>query len=115
MAKIGAAMDWIAAKVGWAADIGKKVGSWFSEDDEPTVTSAPGAPIGSALSFSGSMPASATPQPVANHQASNTNISAPININAPGMDAREVAALIDARFRELMRDSQRNNSAALYD
>ena len=115
MAKIGAAMDWIAAKVGWAADIGKKVGSWFSEDDEPTATSAPGAPIGSALSFSGSMPASATPQPVANHQASNTNISAPININAPGMDAREVAALIDARFRELMRDSQRNNSAALYD
>ena len=45
----------------------------------------------------------------------STNITAPITINAPGMTAQEIAALVDTRLRELMREAQRSNSAALYD
>lgn len=45
----------------------------------------------------------------------STNITAPISINAPGMNAQEIAAMIDTRLRELMREAQRSNSAALYD
>ena len=45
----------------------------------------------------------------------STNITAPITINAPGMNAQEIAAMIDTRLRELMREAQRSNSAALYD
>ena len=159
-------MDWIAAKIGWAAEMGKKLGSWFSSDEETTQTDdkdkppaqpKPGDAIrqseapkeqpkpgdvikqtvetpkeqpkpGDVLqktSQTKSSPSAPSAAPVAQavpQQSSgggrgpvSTNITAPININAPGMNAQEIAAMIDARLRELMREAQRSNSAALYD
>ena len=125
-AKIGAVMDWIAAKIGWAAEMGKKLGSWFSSDEEtkPQEQPKPGDVL-QKTSQTKSSPSAPSAAPVAQavpQQSSgggrgpvSTNITAPININAPGMNAQEIAAMIDTRLRELMREAQRSNSAALYD
>ena len=48
----------------------------------------------------------------------NTSValSAPITVNAPpGMDTREIATLIEARLRSLLRDTARSPAAAMYD
>jgi len=69
-------------------------------------------------------PSSPTPKPAAAQPVARGNtsvsLSAPITVNAPpGMDAREIAALIESRLRELMRSMtpgrQGNPAAALYD
>jgi len=84
---------------------------------------SPAAPGSSAASLvaSPSTPTAKPPaaQPVARGNTS-VSLSAPITVNAPpGMDAREIAALIEARLRELMRSMtpgrQGNPAAALYD
>jgi len=59
-------------------------------------------------------------QPLAPRGNTSVSLSAPITVNAPpGMDAREIAALIESRLRALMRtvtqDRQRSPAAALYD
>ena len=61
----------------------------------------------------------AAAQPVTRGNTS-VSLSAPITVHAPpGMDAREIAALIDSRLRELMRSmtprGTGNPAAALYD
>lgn len=59
-----------------------------------------------------SMPA----QPLALRGNTSVSLSAPITVNAPpGMDAREIAALIESRLRNLMRETTRSPAAAMYD
>ncbi|MDP1536260.1 MAG: phage tail tape measure protein, partial [Burkholderiales bacterium] len=144
-AEIGQAIDWIIGKVGWVMDTGKQVGDWFGAlfgDDKPaaspttadrpvTVGSTVGAParpvtVGStvsaampgATSAAGATahPLAQTAQPVAGRGTTSTSITAPITVNAPpGMDAREIASLIEARLRALMRETTRSPAAAMYD
>ena len=46
----------------------------------------------------------------------SVSLSAPITVNAPpGMDAREIAALIESRLRALLRETSRSPAAAMYD
>lgn len=59
-----------------------------------------------------SMPA----QPLAARGNTSISLSAPITVSAPpGMDAREIATLIESRLRTLIRDTQRSPAAAMYD
>jgi TP901 family phage tail tape measure protein len=80
------------------------------------------APVGIAPMSAGSpsvagarqvtMPA----QPLAARGNTNVSLSAPITVNAqPGMDAREIAALIESRLRALVRETTRSPAAAMYD
>lgn len=67
-------------------------------------------PITSARPLS--MPA----QALAPRGNTSVSLSAPITVNAPpGMDAREIAALIESRLRTLMRETTRSPAAAMYD
>ena len=55
-------------------------------------------------------------QPLTARGNTNVSLSAPITVNAPpGMDAREIAALIESRLRALMRETTRSPAAAMYD
>jgi hypothetical protein len=55
-------------------------------------------------------------QPLAARGNTSVSLSAPITVNAPpGMDAREIAALIESRLRALMRETTRSPAAAMYD
>jgi len=72
--------------------------------------SAGNPPVTSARPLS--MPA----QPLAPRGNTSVSLSAPITVNAPpGMDAREIAALIESRLRALMRETNRSPAAAMYD
>ena len=72
--------------------------------------SAGNPPVTSARPLS--MPA----QPLAPRGNTSVSLSAPITVNAPpGMDAREIAALIESRLRALMRETTRSPAAAMYD
>lgn len=72
--------------------------------------SAGNPPVTSARPLS--MPA----QPLAPRGNTGVSLSAPITVNAPpGMDAREIAALIESRLRTLMRETTRSPAAAMYD
>lgn len=72
--------------------------------------SAGNPPVTSARPLS--MPA----QPLAPRGNTSVSLSAPITVNAPpGMDAREIAALIESRLRTLMRETTRSPAAAMYD
>lgn len=80
----------------------------------------PGSSTSPLANVPGSPPAKpAAAQPVARGNTS-ISLSAPITVNAPpGMDAREIAALIESRLRDLMRSMTPgrtgNPAAALYD
>ena len=72
--------------------------------------SAGNPPVTSARPLS--MPA----QPLAPRGNTSVSLSAPITVNAPpGMDAREIATLIESRLRTLMRETTRSPAAAMYD
>lgn len=80
------------------------------------------APVGiTPMSAGSTSVASARPvtmpaQPLAARGNTNVSLSAPITVNAPpGMDAREIAALIESRLRTLMRETTRSPAAAMYD
>ena len=80
------------------------------------------APVGIAPMLAGSPSvASARPvtmpaQPLAARGNTNVSLSAPITVNVPpGMDAREIAALIESRLRALVRETTRSPAAAMYD
>ncbi|WP_278453461.1 ABC transporter permease subunit [Stutzerimonas kunmingensis] len=72
--------------------------------------SAGNPPVTSARPLS--MPA----QALAPRGNTSVSLSAPITVNAPpGMDAREISALIESRLRALMRETTRSPAAAMYD
>jgi hypothetical protein len=80
------------------------------------------AAVGMTAMSAGSPPAtSARPlsmpaQPLAARGNTSVSLSAPITVNAPpGMNAREIAALIESRLRALMRETTRSPAAAMYD
>ena len=55
-------------------------------------------------------------QPLTARGNTSVSLSAPITVNAPpGMDAREIAALIESRLRALVRETTRSPAAAMYD
>jgi len=57
-------------------------------------------------------PMAARSNTVNNH----VTMTAPITVNAPpGMDAREIAALIESRLRALLRETTRSPAAAMHD
>jgi hypothetical protein len=125
--------------------VGDWFGSLFGGEKQaaPTSTaptSSRPAAIGSATSLTvprpsvGTAPVGMTPLAAGNPAAANTrpmampaqplaargntsvSLSAPITVNAPpGMDAREIAALIESRLRALMRETTRSPAAAMYD
>lgn len=67
-------------------------------------------------SVAGSRPVTMPAQPLAARGNTSVSLSAPITVNAPpGMDAREIAALIESRLRTLMRETTRSPAAAMYD
>ena len=79
-------------------------------------------PVGIAsMSVGSTSVASARPvtmpaQPLAARGNTSVSLSAPITVNAPpGMDAREIAALIESRLRALVRETNRSPAAAMYD
>ena len=141
-ATVGQAIDWIAGKIGWVMNAGKQVGDWFGSlfgSDKPAsptatapATARPAAvggtaarvaprplvgtaPVGSPL-VAGSRPVTMPAQPLAPRGNTNVSLSAPITVNAPpGMDAREIAALIESRLRALVRETTRSPAAAMYD
>ncbi|MDP1644759.1 MAG: phage tail tape measure protein [Thiobacillus sp.] len=130
-ATVGQAIDWIASKIGWVLDAGKQVGDWFGAlfgGDQSAALPAANRPaaVGSAISAAmpgvtsaagaTAHPLAQTAQPVAGRGTTSTSITAPITVNAPpGMDAREIASLIEARMRALMRETTRSPAAAMYD
>lgn len=149
-ATVRQAIDWIASKIGWVMDAGRKVGDWFGSmvggGGKPAFATAPAtatpavgatvpmtlalarAPmaIPARVSTGGLAPPAMTTataarpimaaQPLAPRGNTSVSLSAPITVNAPpGIDAREIATLIESRLRVLMRDSQRSPAAALYD
>jgi TP901 family phage tail tape measure protein len=80
------------------------------------------APVGMTPLAAGSPAAANTQpmampaQPLAARGNTSVSLSAPITVNAPpGMDAREIAALIESRLRALMRETTRSPAAAMYD
>ena len=134
-ATVGQAIDWIAGKIGWVMNVGKQVGDWFgslfgsgqpgSTAGRPAASARP-VSVGSAVSsLSGASslpagsPALAMPmpaQPLTARGNTSVSLSAPITVNAPpGMDAREIAVLIESRLRALMRETTRSPAAAMYD
>ncbi len=80
------------------------------------------APVG-VMPMSAGSPAAANTRPMAMPAQplgargnTSVSLSAPITVNAPpGMDAREIAALIESRLRALMRETTRSPAAAMYD
>lgn len=81
----------------------------------PVVGSAVAGPATQRASPTSALAIPTTAQPV---MRGNTSValSAPITVNAPpGMDAREIATLIEARLRSLLRDTARSPAAAMYD
>ena len=134
-ATVGQAIDWIAGKIGWVLEAGKQVGDWFGSlfggekqaAPTPTTAGAPRPLVGTAsvgvMPMSAASPAVANARPMAMPAQAlaargNTSVSmsAPITVNAPpGMDAREIAALIESRLRALMRETSRSPAAAMYD
>ena len=67
-------------------------------------------------SVAGARPVTMPAQPLNARGNTSVSLSAPITINAPpGMDAREIAALIESRLRALMRETTRSPAAAMYD
>jgi len=139
---LGQSADWVANKIGWVINAAQKVGKWFGStfggDKPPSPTAtAPAtarpaavggtaarvaprplvgtAPVGSPL-VAGSRPVTMPAQPLAPRGNTNVSLSAPITVNAPpGMNAREIAALIESRLRALMRETTRSPAAAMYD
>lgn len=102
LAKLGEAADWIASKIGKAAEIGASVAGFFGFEKSGLTPAPAVAPMLSA-------------QPVSRSTSVTTSISAPITINAPaGSDAREIARLIDERLRLALR-AQGRRTSALYD
>jgi hypothetical protein len=85
----------------------------------PSVGTAPVgiAPMSAVSpSVAGSRPVTMPAQPLAARGNTSVSLSAPITVNAPpGMDAREIAALIESRLRTLMRETTRSPAAAMYD
>jgi phage-related protein len=80
------------------------------------------APVGIApmsagsTSVAGARPVTMPAQPLAVRGNTSVSLSAPITVNAPpGMDAREIAALIESRLRALVRETNRSPAAAMYD
>lgn len=80
------------------------------------------APVGVAPMSAGNpqvavaRPLSMPAQPLAARGNTSVSLTAPITVNAPpGMDAREIAALIESRLRALMRETTRSPAAAMYD
>ncbi|MDD5478379.1 phage tail tape measure protein [Rhodoferax sp.] len=80
------------------------------------------APVGVMPMSAGNPPAANTrpmampSQPMAARGNTSVSLSAPITVNAPpGMDAREIAALIESRLRALIRETTRSPAAAMYD
>ncbi len=80
------------------------------------------APVGIApmsagsTSVAGARPVTMPAQPLAVRGNTSVSLSAPITVNAPpGMDAREIAALIESRLRALVRETTRSPAAAMYD
>jgi len=158
-AAIGQAINWIASKIGWVLNAGKKVGSWIGSltgrgaaaPAAPTVAAPAQRPpaVGASVARApapaqaaprppavGAMVAAAPPapapapapaarpvpmpaQPVAASSKTVNNhvtMTAPITVNAPpGMDAREIAALIESRLRALLRETTRSPAAAMHD
>lgn len=85
-------------------------------------TSVGTAPVGIAPMSAGSplvagaRPVTMPAQPLAARGNTSVSLSAPITVNAPaGMDAREIAALIESRLRALVRETTRSPAAAMYD
>ena len=67
-------------------------------------------------SIASARPLSMPAQPLAARGNTSVSLSAPITVNAPpGMDAREIAALIESRLRALMHETTRSPVAAMYD
>ena len=122
---VGQAIDGIVGKIGWVLEAGRKVGEGFNAlfGGNAVVQARPAAPGSASAANAWAPVASSTaqtarPLPVAQPIASrgNTTITAPITVNAPpGMDAREIATLIESRLRALMRDTTRSPLAAMYD
>ena len=85
----------------------------------PSVGTAPVgiAPMSAGSpSVAGARPVSMPAQPLAARGNTSVSLSAPITVNAPpGMDAREIAALIESRLRALVRETTRSPAAAMYD
>jgi len=81
----------------------------------PAVGAAPAPAAPAPAARPAGMPAqpvSASGKTVTNH----VTMTAPITVNAPpGMDAREIAALIESRLRTLLRDTTRSPAAAMHD
>lgn len=66
-------------------------------------------------SVASARPAAMSAQPVASRGNTSVSMTAPITVNAPpGMNAREIAELIESRLRTLMRESTRS-TAAMHD
>lgn len=142
-ATVGQAIDWIAGKIGFGVNAGKQVGDWFGSlfgGEKPVAATPRPAAVGSTASSTaprlsvGAAPVSISPmsagnppvtsarplsmpaQPLALRGNTSVSLSAPITVNAPpGMDAREIAALIESRLRNLMRETTRSPAAAMYD
>lgn len=69
-----------------------------------------------STSVAGARPVTMPAQPLAVRGNTSVSLSAPITVNAPpGMDAREIAALIESRLRALVRETNRSPAAAMYD
>jgi TP901 family phage tail tape measure protein len=85
----------------------------------PSVGTAPVgiAPMSAVSpSVASARPVTMPAQPLAVRGNTSVSLSAPITVNAPsGMDAREIAALIESRLRALVRESTRSPAAAMYD
>ena len=80
-----------------------------------TKTGPNAAPV-QPLPLAGANPLSMQAQPLVARGSTSVSLSAPITVNAPpGMDAREIAALIESRLRALMRETTRSPAAAMYD
>ena len=80
------------------------------------------APVGIAPMLAGSPSVASTrpmlmpAQPLTARGNTSVSLSAPITVNAPpGMDAREIAALIESRLRALVRETTRSPAVAMYD
>ena len=70
----------------------------------------------SATAGTTARPVSMPAQPLAARGNTSVSLSAPITLNVPpGMDAREIAALIESRLRALLRETTRSPAAAMYD
>lgn len=123
-------IGWIADKVGWVVNAGKKVGDWFGSlfgsDDEQSGsgpsegTGSKDAGIGKTLGEGASRAAAQVRAQSVNHRSSSTSttVNAPITVNVPpGMDVQEVGSVIEARLMALSGVSQneKNSTAALYD